>query len=179
MSTGQSETSKETQAPEPRDLRLRNQHFPNAAELVFDTAKKGFVPLPIIMRKVMRHLSSPELRVLVYLQTRCSKYFICYPTLEEMAHDLRLAGRRNLTPHIKALEKKKFIATAHGGGKTFFLVLDPRVAVAHLVETHRMTEDELFEINEVLRDLKQEPITAKPKPLEPVKLVPMKKVKQA
>jgi len=103
-----------------------------------------------------------------------------YPTLEEIAHDLRLAGRRNLTPHVKSLEKKKFIATANGGGKKFFLVLDPRVAITHMVETHQMNEDDLFEINEVLRDLKQEAITAKPKPLEPVKLVtPIKRAKPA
>jgi hypothetical protein len=72
------------QAKEPKDLRLRKQHFPKAEELVFDR-KRGFVPVPIILRKLLRHMSAPELRVLVYLQTRCSKYFICYPTLEEIA----------------------------------------------------------------------------------------------
>jgi DNA-binding MarR family transcriptional regulator len=54
----------------------------------------------------MKYLSPVELRVLVYLQTRCSRFMICYPTLEEIAHDLDLAGRRNLTPHLKSLEKK-------------------------------------------------------------------------
>lgn len=128
MSKATNDTTKNTDPKEPRDLRLRNQYFPNAATQVFKT-KGGFVPLPIIMRKLMRHLSPPELRVLIYLQTRCSQFFICYPTLEEMAHDLRLKGRRNLTPHIKSLEKKKFIATANGGGKKFFLVYDPCVAI--------------------------------------------------
>ena len=80
-----------------RDLRLRERYFPEAENLVFETAKSGFVPLPIILRKLMRQLSPPQLRVLVYLQTRCSKYFICYPTLEEIAHDLGLGSRRNLT----------------------------------------------------------------------------------
>ena len=61
-----------------KDLRLRKQHFPKAEELVFDR-KRGFVPVPIILRKLLRHMSAPELRVLVYLQTRCSKYFICHP----------------------------------------------------------------------------------------------------
>ena len=161
-------------------MRLRNQYFPDAATQVFDTKKSGFVPMPIVMRKLMRHLSAAQLRVLVYLQTRCSRNFICYPTLEEMAHDLGMAGRRNLTPHIKALEKKKFIATASGGGKTFFLVFDPRVAITHMVETRQMNEDALFEINEVLSDLKQPPVVATPKPPEPIKLVPsIKRAKQA
>jgi hypothetical protein len=91
-----------------------------------------------------------------------------------------MAGRRNLTPHIKALEKKKFIATASGGGKTFFLVFDSRIAITHMVETRQMNEDDLFEINEVLTDLKQPPVIAKPKPLQPIKLVPsMRPAKQA
>jgi DNA-binding MarR family transcriptional regulator len=127
--------------------------------------------MPILMRKAMRHLKAPALRVLVYLQTRCSRYFICYPTLEEIAHDLDLAGRRNLTPHLKILEKKKFISTATGGGKKYFLVHHPRVAIIHLVETGEIGEGELFEINELLSDLNQEQIAAKPKFAAP-KLVP-------
>ena len=107
-------------AEEPRSLRLRNQYFPGAEKDIIDVSKGAFVPMPIIIRKVMRHLSAPELRVLTYLQLRCDRYFICFPTLEEMAHELDLAGRRNLTPHIKALQKKRFISTATGGGKVFF-----------------------------------------------------------
>jgi hypothetical protein len=114
-------------------------------------------------------------RVLVYLQTRCSKYFICYPTPEEIAHDLALNGTRNLTPHIKALEKKKFIATASGSGKRYFLVYHPRVPITHMVETGDIDEHELFEINEVLRDLNQDTITATPKPAAPKLVTPIRK----
>ena len=171
MAAQEQDASQKSQEKEPRDLRLRNQYFPGAEKLVFNTGKKGFVPQPIIMRKLMRHLSPPELCVLVYLQTRCSLFFICYPTLEKIAHDLGLGGRRNLTPHLKALEKKKFIATATGAGKKYFLVHDPRVAIEHMVETGQIDENGLFEINELLRDLKQDPITAKPKVVAP-KLVP-------
>lgn len=160
------------QAKEPKDLRLRKQHFPKAEELVFDTGKKGFVPMPIITRKLLRHISPPELRVLVYLQTRCSKYFICYPTLEEIAHDLGLNGRKNLTPHLTALEKKKFISTATASGKKFFLVHDPRVAIEHLVETGKINKDELFDINELRHDLNQDAIVAELKPPEALTLVP-------
>ncbi len=179
MAAEQKSGSQKTEK-EPRDLRLRNQYFPGAEDSVFDTGKKGFVPQPIIMRKVMRHLSAPELRVLVYLQTRCSRYFICYPTLEEIAHDLGLGGRRNLTPHLKALEKKKFIATASGSGKKYFLIHDPRVAITHMVESGEIDETEFFEINDLLKDLKQEPLAAVPKAAAP-KLVPtpIRKVKEA
>ena len=76
----------------PKDLRYRKLHFPNADAVVFDTARKGFVPLPILLRKLMRHLSAPEFRALVYLHLRVSKYGICYPTQEEMAFELGLGG---------------------------------------------------------------------------------------
>src|ERR1017187_3342093 len=171
--TADTTATQTNQAKEPKDLRLRKQHFPKAEDLVFDR-KRGFVPVPIILRKLLRHISAPELRVLVYLQTRCSQHFICYPTLEEIAHDLGLNGRKNLTPHLKALEKKKFISTVTAAGKKLFLVHDPRVAIEHLVQTGKITPDELFDINELRGDLGQDPITAEFKPPEPVSPVPVK-----
>jgi hypothetical protein len=149
---------------EPRDMRIRRLHFPNSDKLVFDKTKKGFVPLPILMRKAMKYLSAVELRVLVYFQTRCSQYSVCYPNLEEIAHDLDLAGTRNLTPHIKSLERKKFITTATRAGKKYFLVHDPAVAIAHLVEEGTISPRELVDINELLGDLGRYPIIAVPKP---------------
>src|ERR1017187_2326180 len=103
--TADTTATQTNQAKEPKDLRLRKQHFPKAEDLVFDR-KRGFVPVPIILRKLLRHISAPELRVLVYLQTRCSKYFICYPTLEEIAHDLGLNGRKNLRFFADCAAKK-------------------------------------------------------------------------
>ena len=154
--TKQAETQRE-----PRDLRYRNQHFPGTENLVFDTRRKGFVPLPIILRKVLWYLSPAELRVLVYLALRASKYGICYPTLEEIAHDLGMSGRKNLTPHLKSLEEKKFIRTRTAAGKKFFLILDPRVGIEHLLSSGSMPEDRLLEIDELLEDLHQQPM---PKP---------------
>jgi hypothetical protein len=168
--------SSQTSPPKDhRDLRLRNQYFPDAEALIFDKTKKAYVPLPILMRKAMRYLTPPEVRVLVYLQTRCSKYMICFPTLEEIAHDLDLAGRRNLTPHLKSLEAKRFISTATGGGKKFFLVHDPAVAIAHLVEQGVIPVTELFEVNQLLADLGRDPISEKMS----AKVLPIKKQKQA
>jgi DNA-binding MarR family transcriptional regulator len=152
-------TAKERQA-----ARLRRQHFPDAEKLVFDKAKKGFVPLPILMRKVMRYLSAVELRVLVYLQTRCGPEMVCFPTLDEIAHDLALRGTKNLTPHIRGLEAKKFISTATRAGKKYYLVHDPAVAIAHMVEESKIPLPELDDINELLHDLHRDPIEAVAKP---------------
>jgi len=143
---------------EPKDLRYRRQHFPEAERLVFDTTKKGFVPLPIIVRKLMRHLSAPEFRVLAYLHMRVSKHGICYPTQEEIAYELGLQGNKNLTPHIKRLEAKKLISTKLAMGKRFYLVHDPRHGIQHLVDTNKIGEAELEEINQLLDDLGQQRI---------------------
>ena len=143
---------------EPKDLRYRNSHFPNADALVFDTARKGFVPLPIIMRKLMRHLSSPEFRVLAYLHLRVSKYGICYPTQEEIAFELGLQGTKNLTPYIKKLEAKNLISTKTAMGKKFYLVHDPRHGIQHFVDAGKISDEELDDINHLLADLGQEPV---------------------
>jgi len=148
--------SKETK--EPKDLRYRKQFFPNAENLVFDTRTKGFVPLPIVLRKLFRHLSAPELRVLVYLQLRASKYGICYPSIEEIVHELGLSSKKNLLPHLESLEAKHFISTATSGSKRFFLIHDPREPIKYLVANKKISAQELFEIDDLLKDLGQSAI---------------------
>jgi hypothetical protein len=155
---------KEQKEKEPKDLRYRRQFFPEGEKLVFHTSQKGFVPLPIIFRKVLRHLSPPELRVLVYLHLRASKFGICYPTLEEMAHELGLSGRKNLTPHLKSLEEKKLMSTHTAAGKKYFLVHDPRVAIEHMVAQGRLQEGDVHEINDLYEDLNQPPVPLPKRP---------------
>ncbi len=143
---------------EPRDLRYRRLYFPQADGLAFDTTRKGFVPLPILLRKLIRHLSAPELRVLVYLHLRASKYGICYPTQEEIAFELGLEGTKNLAPYIKSLESKRLISTKTSMGRKFYLVHDPRVGLQHLADSEHLTQEELEEINNLCADLGQAPI---------------------
>jgi len=149
-------------AKEPKDLRYRNQYFPQADKVVFDTGRKGFVPLPIILRKILWYLTPPEVRVLVYLVLRASKYAICYPTEEEIASDLGMKGRKNLTPHLRSLEEKHFIKTHTASGKKFFLIHDPRIAVQRLAQAGKLDDNRIFEINGLLEDLGQESISKAP-----------------
>lgn len=144
---------------EPKDLRYRKQYFPDGEKVVFHTERKGFVPAPIILRKILWLLSPAEVRVLLYLMLRASQYFICYPTEEEIAHDLGMKGRKNLTPHLRSLESKHFIKTHTASGKKFFLIHDPRIAIERLVKEGQINDDHLFDINELLADLHQEPIS--------------------
>lgn len=142
----------------PKDLRYRRQFFPESEGTVFDVAEKGFVPVPIILRKLIRHLTAPELRVLLYLHLRASRYGICYPTTEEIVHELGLMSKKNLIPHLRSLEEKRFISMNAGAGKTFFLVHDPRIAAKHLLRVGQISEQQLFEINELYADLNQRSI---------------------
>lgn len=126
--------------------------------MIFDTKTKGFVPLPILFRKLIRHLSAAEIRVLTYLQLRTSRYGICYPTIEEIVHELGLTSRKNLMPHIESLEEKKFISTHAAGARRYFLIHDPRIPITHLIAEGEIGKEEQFEINELYKDLGQEPI---------------------
>jgi hypothetical protein len=147
-----------TPPKEHRDQRYRRLFFPHADAVAFDTTRKGFVPLPILLRKLIRHLSAPELRVLVYLYLRSSKYGICYPTQEEIAFELGLLGTKNLSPYIKKLESKCLISTKTSMGRKFYLIHDPRVALQHLATKGDLTAEELEEVNSLCTDLGQMPI---------------------
>ena len=152
----------------PRDLRYRRSLFPGSDSLVFSTSEKGFIPVPIILRKLLRHLSAAEFRVLLYLQLRASRYGICYPTIEEIVHELGLTSRKNLMPHIHSLEDKRFISTKMNAGRTFFLIHDPRVPIGYLHAAGLLGESDLAEINELYADLGQRPITVPPEDAVPV-----------
>jgi len=91
---------------------------------------------------------------------------------------MALASVRNLTPHIKSLERKRFISTANKGGKRFFLVHDPAVALQFMIDNGTINDDELFEINSLLSDLKQPPMVAAPIPTS-ANVTPINKAKGA
>jgi hypothetical protein len=156
----QIEKSADVFARLPRDLRYRNDLFPGADQLVFDVSEKGFVPVPIILRKMFRFLSSPEIRLLLYLYLRASRYGICYPSVDEIVYELGLTSKKNLLPHVASLEEKKFISVRTSGNKTFYLIHSPRVAIKHLLSKGELTDSDLFEINDLYADLAQAQVTA-------------------
>jgi hypothetical protein len=165
LTTNRGAVTSKTQTPipaadfaEPRDLRYRRKLFPDAERLVFDTNRRGFVPLPILLRKLMRHLNAPEFRILVYLHLRASRYGICFPTLDEMAFEIGLSGRKNIIPHLKSLEQKHAISTRTAMGKKFYLVHDPRVPLQYLIDSGQISDEEIEEIGGLCYDLRQEPL---------------------
>jgi DNA-binding MarR family transcriptional regulator len=147
-------------------VRLWKQLFPQSEALVFDTAKKGFVPLPILLRKALRHLSAPELRALIYLSLRASRYGICYPTQEEIAYEVGLDGTKNLQPVLKSLEKMHFISTRMSMGKKYYLVHDPLVGLQKLVNDGVIHGEELTDVNNLCEDLGRSPLVPAPVPVQ-------------
>ena len=145
---------------DPKELRYRKLYFPDADQVAFSTTRKGFVPLPILLRKVMRHLSTPEFRVLVYLHLRAGRFGVCYPAPQEMVFELGLGSTKNLTPYLRSLKQKKLISSKEVLGRTYYLVHDPRVGLKHFADEGTISGEELDAVNELCSDLGQATINA-------------------
>lgn len=146
-----------TTAQPSRQERIRNDVFPGAEHDVFDTSTKGFVPVPLEFRRLLRHLTASQTRVLLYLQLRASKEGICFPAVEEIAHDLGVTPK-HVRPHLRELERKGFLRMRAKGGKTYYLLHDPAIAIRKLVDLKEIGSEELREINNLREDLKRDPI---------------------
>ena len=149
--------------PAPRSPRSSYQErqvydlFGDAASQRFDPRSGGFVPLPILLRRLLRHLSLAELRVLVYLYLRANRYGFCYPPVSEIAAELGVS-QKHLPTRLRSLEARGFIKTREKDGRVYFLILDPEVAVRSLISSGVMDERELADINNLRELLRHAPI---------------------
>lgn len=139
--------------------RLASEIFGDWAAKKFDTASRGFVPLPILLRSLIRHLSLPELRTLIYLHLRANRHGYCFPTVSEIGADVGVNPKR-LPAQLRSLTAKGFIEMSERRGRTYFLLLDPSLTVRRLVATGSIDEDELRAINELRELLGHAPIGA-------------------
>src|SRR5437762_3155363 len=101
-----------------RDERIRGELFGDPSNPVFDTGTKGFIPLPIEFRLLLRHLTLAEMRVLLYLHLRSGKEGICFPTIDEIAHDIGVQTSKHVRPLLPKLEEKRFIRISQKAGRT-------------------------------------------------------------
>ena len=132
-----------------KDLRYRRRCFPQAAEEVFNPKNRGYIPLPIITRKLLKYLKDSELRVWIYLQLRAGPEFICYPTYDDMLRDCGLRSKGTISKAIKALETNGFIQSYSDDGTRRYLIRDVRLAVSRLNKKGILSVDELEEINDL------------------------------
>src|SRR5260370_4634510 len=138
----------------PKNLRIRQRLFPKADSLVFKNATGGFVSFPIVLRRLLRHLKPKQLEMLVYLWLRCDRYYLCYPTVDEIASELGLQNTSRVKRSIRELETAYLVQTRTSQGRMYFLVLDPRHAFKKLYDDGKIEKAELEEINELLEKLK-------------------------
>lgn len=141
-----------------KDERFRDQFFPGGAAKVFNTKAGGFVPLPIVYRKLLGKLGHAEVRALIYLLLRASRQGLCYPPMEDMVRELGLKTKKHLMPALTSLEAKGFISMYNARGRWFFLVHDPRIAVVKLRELNQISDEEILEIDDLYIDLNQPPV---------------------
>ncbi|MGZ5445565.1 MAG: helix-turn-helix domain-containing protein [Thermoanaerobaculia bacterium] len=141
-----------------RDERVRGELFPDDDSNVFSTASRGFVPLPIDYRALLRHLTAAQTRVLLYLMLRASKLGLCFPTVDEIAHDIGVAASKHVRPILAELERKGFIRSAKKAGRTYYLILDPSVPIRTLLGQKEISPEELRDINTLREDIGHDPI---------------------
>lgn len=138
-----------------RNLRIRQRLFPEAESWVFKNTAGGFVSFPIVFRRLLKHLKPKQLEMLVYLWLRTDKYYLCFPTFDEVASELGLQNTSRVKKTIRELETASLVQTRTNQGRTYFLVLDPRHAIRKLLDERKIEAGEMHEINELLEKLKQ------------------------
>ncbi len=58
----------------------------------------------------------------------------------------------------RSKKKSSHISTHAAGARRYFLIHDPRIPIMHLIAKGEIGKEEQFEINELYKDLGQEPI---------------------
>lgn len=137
-----------------KDERYRNKCFPGAENEVMRPKKGGYFPVGTVSRKFLKYLKDSELRVWVYLQARAGKWFITYPTYEEIQVETGLS-KGAVSKAIKGLELKGLIKSHNDLGTRRYLIRDPRLAVSRLREMDVMSAQEFDDANYLLDVLKQ------------------------
>lgn len=150
-----------------RDERYRTKCFPGAESEVLVPKKGGYFPVATVSRKLLKHLRDSELRVWFYLQARAGKWFVTYPTYEEIQRETNLS-KGAVSKAIKGLLLKEFIRTHNDDGIRRYLIRDPRMAMAKLREMGEMTAEDFGDANYLLEQLKQLPVK-EPKRTRPKK----------
>ena len=155
----------------PRDQRYRDRCFPKADNVVFDTKRRGFAPLPYIARELLRHLGGAELRIWIYFLTRGGPHSICYPTYEEIMNGTGIESKGTVSKAIKRLIHVGLIRSHRDRSAWRYLLCDPALAVARLYELGEIDHDELEEANDLLERIGRPVIERKPRAVP----VPIKK----
>jgi hypothetical protein len=151
---GKEETQMLGSRKQDKDERYRTKCFPGAEVEVMTPKKGGYFPFATVGRKLLKHLTDSELRVWVYLQARAGKWFITYPTYEEIQAETAIS-KGAVSKAVKGLERKGFIKSHNDVGTRRYLIRDPKLAMQRLRELSMMSSDDFDDANELLEVLRQ------------------------
>jgi predicted NACHT family NTPase len=141
-----------------KNLKIRDRHFANANQFVFDNKKGGFVSLPILFRRLLKFMKPKQLELLIYLWLRTDKYGLCFPGFDEIAHELGQKSVPRLKKTARELETMKLIETRNSKGRTYFIVGDPRHGLHKMYQDGKIQESEIEDANDLLEQLRLQPI---------------------
>jgi hypothetical protein len=148
------------EAKQHKDERYRAKCFPGSELEVMTPKKGGYFPVATVSRKLLKYMKDSELRVWMYLQARAGKWFITYPTYEEIQLETGLS-KGAVSKAVKGLELKGFIRSCNDVGTRRYLIRDPRLAMLRLRELDVMSPADFDDANYLLEVLKQ-PTVADP-----------------
>jgi len=146
-----------------KDERYRTKCFPGAETEVMVPKKGGYFPVATVSRKLLKYMKDSELRVWVYLQARAGKWFITYPTYEEIQAETGLS-KGAVSKAVKGLERNGFIKSFNDLGTRRYLIRDPRLALHRLRELGVVSADDFENANYLLELLKQPMVPDPAKP---------------
>ena len=149
-------TPKKKASGRTRSERLKERLFPDVP--CFNTKGGGFAPLPMVLRAMLWHFKPTTWMVLTAIYMRASKEGICWFEIRELGFDMDFKSAGKLRLHLRSLEDDYFIVRREEGGREYFAARDPRTAIKLLVEEGRIPQFRLDAINEVLENVKHEPI---------------------
>lgn len=135
-----------------REERIRFRLF--KGEKPFDPKGAGFVPLPMILRRLQFLFSPRGWQVYCYVLMRAGPSGIAWFELGEVAFDLGFKSLPKLAPYIRELVDAGWVVTASSKGKHYFMAVDPLQVIERLKAASRLSEERLEAIEELLDALR-------------------------
>jgi hypothetical protein len=138
--------------------RLRERLWPDAETITFDQTHRGFSPLPLVFRVLIRafrqdqdFLKRGDFLVLTALYTfREGPLNMVAPDLDELAYTLGLSSRHKVTEPLARLRDMGFLREGKDGLRTWYLLCDPVHAIPQLHARGLLTLDDLHRVNDIL-----------------------------
>lgn len=136
-----------------RAQKVKDRLFPE--DRAFDTARKYFVPLAWVYRRLFHVISPRDWMILTWLMMNASKEGIVVElNRRELMHDMSYQAASKLAKSLGRLEEQGLIKRKVDRGKEHVLIVDPFQAIEHMAKvTKKLHSDRLQHINDLLEEI--------------------------